>query len=271
MATGVSRQAPAPGAVAPRASGSGPTLHDPPVSRNGLLAALCAYVALSGLAIIVGFLIIDHFSVAQDLDVRVARWLADRRSDRWNDATWVGSGLADIFVKVPAAAALGAFFVWRWRRWNEAALLVGALAFEAAVFVSASMVVGRARPAISQLDSIPLTSSYPSGHTGAAVAFYGAIAIVVYWHTCRRIARWIVGLAAVALVVVVGASRMYRGMHHLSDVVVGVVIGAASLWVLYLVVHRPARRELDRDEQKAGPSVVLVDESPAQVELPRNE
>jgi len=251
-ATGVSREALEPGAVAPSASGPGPTLHDPPVSRNGLLALLFAYVALSGVAIIVGFLIIDHFGVAQDLDVRVAHWLADRRSDRWNEATWVGSGLADIFVKVPAAAVLGAFFVWRWRRWNEAALLVGALAFEAAVFVTASLVVGRARPPLSQLDSIPLTSSYPSGHTGAAVAFYGAIAIVVYWHTRRRITLRFVALAAVALVIVVGASRMYRGMHHLSDVAVGVLIGAASLWVVYLVVQRPGRREPDSDESRTG-------------------
>ena len=269
-AIGVSREAPEPGAVAPSASRPGPTLHDAPVSRNGLLAALFAYVALSGIAIIVGFLIIDHFGVAQDLDARAARWLAERRSNRWNDATWVGSGLADIFVKVPAAAALGAFFVWRWRRWNEAALLVGALAFEAAVFVSASMVVGRARPAISQLDSIPLTSSYPSGHTGAAVAFYGAIAIVVHWHTCGRMARRIAALAVAALVVVVGASRMYRGMHHFSDVVVGVVIGVASLWVVYLVVRRPGRQEPDRDEQRTGSSVDVVDDSPARVEAPRN-
>jgi membrane-associated phospholipid phosphatase len=105
------------------------------------------------------------------------------------------------------------------------------------------VVVGRARPPVSQLDSVPLTSSYPSGHTGAAVAFYGAIAIVVHWHTCRRIARRLAVLAAVVLVVVVGASRIYRGMHHLSDVVVGVLIGAASLWVVYLVVEsdRPVR------------------------------
>ena len=42
---------------------------------------------------------------------------------------------------------------------------------------------------------------------------------------------------------VVATSRLYRGMHHLSDVVVGLVIGIISLWVMYLVVRNgPATR-----------------------------
>jgi membrane-associated phospholipid phosphatase len=209
------------------------------VTRSGLVAALVAYVALSGIAIAFGLLIVDHLGAVRDLDVRVSQWLGGRRSNIWNNATWVGSGLADTFVKVPAAAALGALFVWRWGRWNEAVFLAGALAFEAAVFVTASMVVDRARPPILQLDSIPPTSSYPSGHTGAAVAFYGAIAVITYWHTRRATARHVAVVVMVVLSVVVGASRMYRGMHHLSDVVIGLLIGAASLWVMYLVVQHP--------------------------------
>jgi membrane-associated phospholipid phosphatase len=43
--------------------------------------------------------------------------------------------------------------------------------------------------------------------------------------------------------VVVGLSRLYRGMHHLSDVVVGLVIGIVSLWVTWRVVRSgPASR-----------------------------
>ncbi len=210
-----------------------------PVTRNGLVAVVAAYVVLSGVAIVVGFLIVDHLGAVRDLDTRVSHWLGARRTATWNDVTWVGSGIADIVVKVPAAAALVAFFFWRWRRWHEATLLAGALALEAAVFVTASLVVGRGRPPIPQLDTIPLTSSYPSGHTGAAVAFYGAIAIVVFWHTRRAAARYLAVTVAIVLVAGVGASRMYRGMHHLSDVVVGILVGAASLLVIYLVVERP--------------------------------
>jgi membrane-associated phospholipid phosphatase len=229
-----------------------PGLRDVPVSRNGLLAIVLAYVVLSAASIAVGFLVVDHLNAVRDLDQRVARWLGDRRTGMWNDTTWVGSGISDFFVKVPAAILLSIWFIWRWRRWNEAILLAGALVFEAAVFVTASFVVDRARPPISQLDSIPLTSSFPSGHTAAAVAFYGAIAVVVYWHTYRRSARTFVVLVAVVLVVVVGASRMYRGMHYLSDVVIGMLIGAASLCVMYVAVQRPPRHTAQDGSTRAA-------------------
>jgi undecaprenyl-diphosphatase len=111
------------------------------------------------------------------------------------------------------------------------------LALEVTVFITASFVVDRGRPPISQLDSIPPTSSYPSGHTAAAVAFYGAIAIIVFWHTRNRVARSVAVAAAILLPVIVGSSRMYRGMHHLSDVAVGATIGLLSLLVTYAVVR----------------------------------
>jgi undecaprenyl-diphosphatase len=106
---------------------------------------------------------------------------------------------------------------------------------------------------MSRLDPVPPTGSFPSGHAAAAVAFYGAIAIIVFWHTTRRSARTIALVAAMLVPLLVGASRMYRGMHNLSDVVVGLVIGVVSLWLTWLVVRRgPAMRE--PQERSAGVS-----------------
>ena len=161
------------------------------------------------------------------------------RTELWNSLTWLGSGLAEAMVKIALTAALTVFFVVRFRRWTEPALLAGALVLEVMVFITSSFVVDRPRPPMSQLDSVPPTSSYPSGHTAAAVAFYGALAIIVFWHTRRdgrarsRSSRWSL------LPPIVGASRVYRGMHHLSDVVVGAVIGALAL--LDHVSRRPHR------------------------------
>ena len=218
------------------------SLRRPPVNRRGLRLWLIAYVVLTGAAIAVGLLIVHRLGDVRDFDNRVAHWLGDRRTGLWNDVTWAGSGLAESVVKVTATIVLSAVFLWRWRRWTEPALLAGALVLEVMVFITASFVVDRGRPPISQLDSVPPTSSYPSGHTMAAVAFYGAIAIIVFWHTRRRVARVSAIAAAVLLPLIVGASRMYRGMHHLSDVVVGMVFGLLSLWVTYSVVRGSSHR-----------------------------
>ena len=212
-------------------------LREPPVTKTGLILWLLAYVVLTGVAILVGFLIVDHLDAVQDLDRRVARWLGDERTDGWTSMSWWGSGLAESFVKIAAAAALSAFFLWKFRRWSEATLLVGALVLEVMIFTTSSFVVDRARPGVPKLDTIPPTSSFPSGHAAAAVAFYGALAIIVFWHTRHRVARAVVVGAAIVFPLIVGASRMYRGMHHLSDVIVGFVVGGMALWVTYLVVN----------------------------------
>lgn len=216
----------------------------PPVDRRGLILWIVAYAIMTAVAIAVGLLVVHELGGVRSFDDSVAQWLRDRRTETWNSVTWVGSMIADTYVKVPATLILSGFFLWRWRRWTEPALLVGALVLEVCVFVTSSIVVDRSRPAIPKLDPVPPTGAFPSGHSAAAVAFYGAIAIIVCWHTRRRLVRTIAIAAALLIPLIVGASRMYRGMHSLTDVVVGLVIGIVSLWVTWLVVRDgPAVRE----------------------------
>jgi len=212
-------------------------LRESPVSQRGLVLWLFAFVVMTATAILVGFLIVDHLSWVWHLDTDVSRWMGDHRTDTWNSITWWGSGLAEAIVKITLTAVLSLFFLWRFRRRSESALLAGSLALEVMVFITSSFVVGRARPPISQLDTAPPTSSYPSGHTAAAVAFYGALAIIVFWHTRRHWARVLAVVAAMVIPPIVGASRLYRGMHHLSDVLVGAVIGALALLITWAVVR----------------------------------
>jgi len=215
----------------------------PPVDRRGLILWITGYVLMTLAAIGVGLLIVHELHDVRSLDDRVARWLGRHRTDGWDAITWCGIMIADTYVKVPATVILSVFFLWRWRRWTEPALLIGALLLEVSVFITSSVIVDRARPPISRLDPVPPTGSFPSGHAAAAVAFYGAIAIIVFWHTRHRLARVVAVVVAVVVPLVVAASRMYRGMHNLTDVVVGLLIGAVSLWLTWLVVRRgPAMR-----------------------------
>jgi undecaprenyl-diphosphatase len=167
--------------------------------------------------------------------------LADRTATL-TEATLVGSTSADAFVKIPAIVVFGGLFLWRWKRWREAALFTGALVLETLSFVAVAFIVDRDRPGIDKLDTVPPTGSFPSGHTAAAVAFYGALAIVIFWHNRNAIVRLLAFAVAVVLPPIVAYSRMYRGMHALSDVVAGAVLGLASLLVVYVIVETAAHR-----------------------------
>ena len=179
------------------------------------------------------------------LDRAVSSWMDAARSDTLDLATAIGSTSADSLVKIPATIILVGLFLWRWKRWAPAALLAGGLMLESAAFVATSFIVGRDRPNIEQLDSIPPTGSFPSGHTAAAVVFYGALAIIVFWATERRVLRTIAVVVASAMPLIVGASRVYRGMHFLSDVVLGSILGLISLVIVYLVLQ-------SRDDSAVG-------------------
>jgi undecaprenyl-diphosphatase len=231
----------------------------PPVDRRGLVLWLATFAVMTAVVAGLGLLVVHELHGVRAFDDRVARWLARHRSDGWDDVTWAGSIVADAYVKIPATVLLCALFAFLWRRWTEPALLAGALVLEVSIFSLASFVVDRPRPPIAHLDPIPATGAFPSGHSAAAVAFYGAIAIIVCWHTRRTVWRTIAVTAAFLVPLVVGASRMYRGMHHLTDVVVGLVIGAVSLWVTWRVVRSgPASRltpSRHRDHTGADASV----------------
>jgi undecaprenyl-diphosphatase len=80
--------------------------------------------------------------------------------------------------------------------------------------------------------------SFPSGHTMNSVAFYVALAVIV-WSLRGR--RWgaIALVAAIALTTLIGVSRIYLGYHYLTDVVGGVLAGASWLLVVLAAFRTP--------------------------------
>lgn len=114
-------------------------------------------------------------------------------------------------------------------RWRESAALVLAVSAQALVFLLVTLAIARDRPDVVKLDQSPPTSSFPSGHTGASTALYVAIAVVLAWHTRST---WLRRSTIVLLVLIplsVALARLYRGMHHPSDVVTGLLNGLACV------------------------------------------
>lgn len=150
--------------------------------------------------------------------------LAAHRSGWANAVTNVLCDIANTFGAAAAALIAVCWARWRCRRWAEALFVAFSVLLELSVFLITTVVVHRARPAGLELDASPPTSSFPSGHTAAAVALYGAVAVVAYRRTSRR-SSWLLLLMPAA----VGFARLYRGMHHPSDVGAGVVLGALCI------------------------------------------
>lgn len=157
----------------------------------------------------------------------------ERRTPTLDLVSSVGSRLADTITCIVLLVMMMLVLRWWLGRWRESLALAAAIIGELLVFLVVTFVVQRDRPDVPRLDAAPPTSSFPSGHTAAAVAIYGCLAVVVWRNMTRR--RWATVLVVLlcAIPVAVGLSRIYRGMHHPSDVLLGAIGG--GIWLLVVV------------------------------------
>jgi undecaprenyl-diphosphatase len=167
-------------------------------------------------------------------DAGVSRWLARRHSPGLNDLTKLTTELGGTLTITALAVLTVAGTALLWRRWREPMLVAAAVAGEVGIFLVVTLLVDRQRPPVPHLDQAPPTSSFPSGHTAASIALYGAVAVLTCERARSALVRGLFIALAVVIPVIVAASRLYRGMHYLSDVLGGVLLGGC--W-LYAAVH----------------------------------
>jgi undecaprenyl-diphosphatase len=206
---------------------------------GGLLAAAAALLLFTWL----GREVLE--GEALRLDVR-GRTLAQG----WASPTLTGVMIAASFyggpvVLIPAAlVAAFAFFVHGWHR--GALLVVLTVAGAALLNWLLKVTFARARPEAFFDYPLPASPSFPSGHALYAASIFGGLAALLtarLKHGPLRVAVW---AAAVFLIVLVGFSRVYLGVHYPSDVLAGYSI--AVIWVTFVALgdrlarHRRRRR-----------------------------
>jgi membrane-associated phospholipid phosphatase len=216
------------------------------------LALISGYLLLAAASIALGFLLTDVLLTVGEverLDERFPRWIAGERTDGLTDASWVGSELSGGYV-IPAVIGLVALVMVIQRKWRIAAYVLFAVAVESATYRMTALFVERRRPEVERLESLPVDASYPSGHTAASIALYSGLALLLtsrFAHGTWRIAVWAI---AIAIPPVVALSRIYRGMHHPTDVLAGIPIGIAAI-VVVVFACRVAGAAIARRERTA--------------------
>jgi membrane protein DedA with SNARE-associated domain/membrane-associated phospholipid phosphatase len=190
------------------------------------LTTLLSLVAVGGFSFFfIGYLVVEPGVPRID---RTAADVAERITRQaLVDVAKVVTALGALPVVAAAALATAAWELRR-RRWIESAMLVLGVALSYVAVHVAKAAYDRDRPEGGLIDAD--LSAYPSGHTAYAVTFVACATLLVRAGTGWAV-RFAAVTVAVAIVVVVGLTRVYLRVHHLTDVIGGAAMGVA-LWAL---------------------------------------
>jgi undecaprenyl-diphosphatase len=215
-----------------------PCLHlNPPVtpssffaSRRRLLVGIVVAFAFLGVAAATanGWLLL-HW------DEPVQRFVESNRSDGWDTAFRIASRFGSTIIVLTVGPLL-AMLTWRRCRAVSITLLAATFARPVIEFTLKEL-VGRDRPDLQQLVG-GNGPSFPSGHPMASVALWGLLPVVVGLFTRRRVLWWASVAISGFMIAAISASRVYLGVHWLSDVIAGLLVGAVFLLGVEWVLHR---------------------------------
>ncbi len=161
-------------------------------------------------------------------DRAVLLWIDSNVPENLDGPMRLITALGYYWVVLPLlAASVLIFYLLRWRL--SAILLLVSTAGGVLLTTLLKALFRRARPDLIETGYTASFYSFPSGHATVAVGFYGALTVILAYRA-RGVARWAVATGGVLLMLLIGFSRLYLGVHYPTDVLAGFL--AAPLWVI---------------------------------------
>ena len=160
------------------------------------------------------------------------------------------STIGSAVVYIPLFAAVAAWLAWRQRLPRLAAFVVVTMTGSVLLNSLVKLAVDRARPVLDDPVAHAAGMSFPSGHAQSAMVA-ASVLLLVFLPLLRGAWRWVAVGVAVVYVLAIGFARVTLGVHYVSDVLAGYVLGAA--WVAAMVAAFNAWRR-DRGRPAADPA-----------------
>lgn len=193
--------------------------------------------------------------------VCIAYWISDHQIHRFDETviasvqglespgltavmkafTWIGSGIPVTVITLATLVIL--YFVLGHR--SELVFLTS-LAITSSLLNSViKRIFKRDRPTLHRIAEAN-GFSFPSGHAMATIALYGGLAFLLWKHAPALIGRILILAASIVLILMIGVSRIYLGVHYPSDVLGGYLLSASVLaifiWYYQRYLERRKRR-----------------------------
>ena len=169
----------------------------------------------------------------QGVDEGVTEWIISFRRPPLTDYFTFVTHLGDRNSYIVVTVLLAAYYLIKHRNWKFILQTTLVLLLATLSNIVLKRVINRARPSLEHLVTVN-TLSYPSGHAMTAMAFYGFLVFLCLRYDMRRWVRYTFIFVLTLLVLSVGVSRIYLGVHYPTDVAAGFIGGL--IWVAFCAV-----------------------------------
>jgi undecaprenyl-diphosphatase len=231
--------------TSPQVTGPEETPKPTPLFEAAILASLGAAVLALFLFAWLGNEMLQGDT--QHFDQIIREWVHRYASPGMTSTMNAISLLGYNILIVELAIALAIFARLRWRR----ALLWLAVAMTGSLVLDLTLkyIYHRTRPT-AYFGLAPHSYSFPSGHALCSFCFYGVVAGLLSARIKSLALQMVIWCLAAALVIAIGVSRIYLGVHYPSDVVAGYL--AATVWVGTVIVLDHVRRVRKGSKKKTA-------------------
>jgi len=189
-------------------------------------------VACFALSILSFVAIVDSLSgkgTLFDLDLKINAYTIKVANPGLTAFLGAISDLGSIYLVVMVAVIVGAILFIRKNWWRLLALFL-AVGIGQAVLNILKVAFQRPRP---KTEMFVFSYSFPSGHVFSATVIYGFCIYLTFRFINNPVIKWIVSALLALLILLIGFSRIYLGVHWLSDTLAGYVTGFA--WLLFCI------------------------------------
>lgn len=164
------------------------------------------------------------------IDTKVYSFIADNiMNDELTPVLKVITELGGVAFTVLAGVLI--FMFCKKNRWFVTFDLIGVTVINQAI----KHIVRRARPNVLRLVE-ESGYSFPSGHSMVSMAFYGIVIYLVYKNVSNKYLKWLLITLLSLLILSIGFSRIYVGVHYFTDVAGGFLLGLAYL-IIYINIY----------------------------------
>lgn len=164
------------------------------------------------------------------IDTKVYSFIADNiMNDGLTPVLKVITELGGVAFTVLAGVLI--FMFCKKIRWFVTFDLVGVTVINQAI----KHIVRRPRPNVLRLVE-ESGYSFPSGHSMVSMAFYGIVIYLVYKNVSNKYLKWLLITLLSLLILSIGFSRIYVGVHYFTDVAGGFLLGLAYL-IIYINIY----------------------------------